>query len=104
MIYHGNTLTSSVSVREVCRAIAKYGFLASPYPVIISAEVHCCLEQQDVLAMILREEFGQALVAAELSDVSGVLPSPENLRGRILFKVGIASSLLTIADETNGAS
>jgi phosphatidylinositol phospholipase C delta len=86
-VYHGNTLTSSVSVREVCRAIAKYGFLASPYPIIISAEVHCCLEQQNVLARILRLELGEALVVSELHEASGVLPSPQQLRGKILFKV-----------------
>jgi len=39
MIFHGKTLTSKVSLRQVCEAIKKYGFVASPYPIIISAEV-----------------------------------------------------------------
>ena len=46
MIFHGKTLTSKVSLRDVCHAVAKYAFVASPYPVIISAEVHCGLAQQ----------------------------------------------------------
>ncbi|KAG8999389.1 Phospholipase C [Tulasnella sp. JGI-2019a] len=92
-VYHGRTLTSRVSVREISRAIMKYAFVASPYPIIISAEIHCRVEQQDLLARIFREEFGDALVTGplpgrEYESESGVqiLPSPEDLRGKILVK------------------
>ncbi|OBZ76452.1 1-phosphatidylinositol 4,5-bisphosphate phosphodiesterase delta-4 [Grifola frondosa] len=61
MIYHGRTLTSKVSVRDTCTAIAKYAFVASPYPIIISAEIHCCVAQQDMLVEIMKEVFGDAL-------------------------------------------
>ena len=44
VITHGKTLTSSVPLRATCQAIAKYAFVTSVYPVIISAEVHCALE------------------------------------------------------------
>jgi hypothetical protein len=39
VVTHGKTLTSSVPLSSVCEAIMKYAFVASPYPVIISAEV-----------------------------------------------------------------
>ncbi|RDB27828.1 putative RNA-binding protein C23E6.01c [Hypsizygus marmoreus] len=54
-IFHGKTFTftSKVSLREVCHAIVKYGFVASPYPIIISAEVHCGLAGQDTIARIM---------------------------------------------------
>ena len=93
-IYHGRTLTKKVSVREVCRAIMKYAFVASPYPIVISTEIHCKVEQQDILAQIFKEEFGEALVTGplpgreyEVEDGVRILPSPEELKGRILIKV-----------------
>ncbi|KAF8581199.1 PLC-like phosphodiesterase [Ramaria rubella] len=90
MIFHGKTLTSKVSLREVCAAIAKYAFVASPYPVIISAEIHCSLAQQDAVAEIMKSTFGAALVTAPLESHADagmdVLPSPEDLRGRVLLK------------------
>ena len=84
--YHRVTLTSSVCVRSICKAIKKYAFISSPYPVIISAETRCSLEQQDMLAAILREELGPALVTEKLDDRTS-LPSPEELKYRILYKV-----------------
>jgi phosphatidylinositol phospholipase C, delta len=77
-----------VSLREVCIAIEKYAFVASPYPIIISAEIHCSLAQQDQIAEIMKSTFGDALVTAPLQDreVTDTLPSPEELRGWVLVK------------------
>lgn len=86
-VHHRKTLTSSVPVRDICLAINKYAFVSSPYPVIISAEVHCSTEQQQLLASILRDVFGDSLVTAPLDELDR-LPSPEELKHRILFKVG----------------
>lgn len=93
-VSHRNILTSKVSVREISKAITKYAFIASPYPVLISAEIHCNIEQQDMVAQIMREEFGDLLVTEPLSGreyeaTKGItdLPSPEELKGRILLKV-----------------
>jgi phosphatidylinositol phospholipase C delta len=82
---HRKTLTTSAPVRDICKAIDKYAFVTSPYPVIISAEVHCSFEQQGVLGTILREVFGEKLITAPINP-STSLPSPKELRGRILFK------------------
>ena len=89
VIFHGKTLTSKVSLRDVCIAIEKYAFVASPYPIIISAEIHCSLAQQDQIAEIMKSStFGDALVTVPLQDreVTDTLPSPEELRGRVLVK------------------
>ncbi|EPQ50824.1 PLC-like phosphodiesterase [Gloeophyllum trabeum ATCC 11539] len=88
MIYHGKTLTSKVSLRDICQAIHKYAFVSSPYPVIISAEIHCSLPQQDIVAQIMRETFGDALITAPVHGQTKIqtLPSPEQLRGRVLLK------------------
>ena len=90
VVFHGKTLTSKVSVREVCEAVVKYAFVTSPYPIIISAEIHCSLHQQEMFAAILREVFGEALLTAPIEGkpLSGPLPSPESLKGRVLLKVG----------------
>ncbi|KAL5514659.1 hypothetical protein ACEPAG_1975 [Sanghuangporus baumii] len=88
VIYHGKTFTSKVPLRDICQAIAKYAFVASPYPVIISAEVHCSLARQDLVASIMRSVFGDALVSAPPDNRPSItrLPSPEELRGRVLLK------------------
>jgi phosphatidylinositol phospholipase C delta len=93
MIFHGKTFTSKVSLRDVCLAIAKYAFVASPYPVIISAEVHCGLLQQEMMAKVMTEVFGDALVSAPIEGRAKILalPSPEDLKGRFLLKASTLS-------------
>ncbi|KAF9226969.1 PLC-like phosphodiesterase [Gyrodon lividus] len=99
MVFHGKTFTSKVPVREVCEAIAKYAFVTSPYPIIISAEIHCSLPQQDMLVAIMHEVFGTALVAAPIEgrQTCENLPSPEDLKGRVLLK---AKNLYVSESET----
>lgn len=91
MIFHGKTLTTKVSLREVCQVIKKYGFVASPYPIILSAEVHCSVAQQDMIAAIMIEVFEDTLIQEPLEELAEgrrieVLPSPEQLKGKILLK------------------
>lgn len=43
IVTHGGTLTSSLAVRHICEAIERYAFVTSPYPVIISGELHLSL-------------------------------------------------------------
>ncbi|KAI6040495.1 1-phosphatidylinositol-4,5-bisphosphate phosphodiesterase 1 [Pisolithus marmoratus] len=88
VVFHGKTLTSAVPVREVCEAISKSAFVASPYPIIISAELHCSVAQQDMLVAIMHEVFGEALVSAPVGEQLKIdkLPSPEELKGRVLLK------------------
>ncbi|KAG8724218.1 Phospholipase C, partial [Ceratobasidium sp. 423] len=91
VITHGRTLTGSVSLRHVAQAIAKYAFIASPYPVIISAEMHAGIEQQSMVGKIFREEFGSMLVTCRLDGSTDLeelesLPSPEELKNRVLVK------------------
>jgi phosphatidylinositol phospholipase C delta len=89
-IYHGRTFTSKVSVRAVVHAIGKYAFVASPYPVILSAEIHCGVEQQDRLVQILEEVLGDRFLGKKLDgweEGEEELPSPEMLKYKILLKV-----------------
>lgn len=87
VIYHGHTLTSKVPFEMVIETIAQYAFKASPYPLILSLENHCSVEQQAVMARHLRTILGSRLLSQPLSDqVLKDLPSPEDLKGRILVK------------------
>jgi Phosphatidylinositol-specific phospholipase C, X domain len=40
------TAVEPIPFRTVCRGIREYAFEVSELPVIISLEVHCCIEQQ----------------------------------------------------------
>ncbi|KAK4688292.1 hypothetical protein P7C73_g1831, partial [Tremellales sp. Uapishka_1] len=93
IVHHGKTLTRSVPVRDICKAINKYAFVASPYPIIISAEMHCDLSQQERLVLVFQEVFGERLVTEPIA-VSG-LPSPDDLKGRILFKVSLMERIFS---------
>ncbi|KAI0342489.1 PLC-like phosphodiesterase [Trametopsis cervina] len=88
VIYHGKTLTTRIPLRDICQAIMRYAFVTSPYPIIISAEVHCGLTQQALIASIMRDVFGDALVEAPVEGRPRIetLPSPEDLKGRVLLK------------------
>ncbi|XP_008313097.1 1-phosphatidylinositol 4,5-bisphosphate phosphodiesterase delta-3-A-like isoform X2 [Cynoglossus semilaevis] len=87
VIYHGHTLTSKVPFVKVIQVIDEYAFKASPYPVILSLENHCSVEQQTVMARHLRSILGHKLLTKPLPGLDPhQLPSPEDLKGRILVK------------------
>uniref|UniRef100_A0A8C4SIE8 Phosphoinositide phospholipase C n=1 Tax=Erpetoichthys calabaricus TaxID=27687 RepID=A0A8C4SIE8_ERPCA len=87
VIYHGYTLTSKILFKDVITTVKEYAFKSSPYPVILSLENHCTLEQQKVMARHLREILGDMLQTTPVSGKdSADLPSPEMLKGKILIK------------------
>ncbi|XP_032726892.1 1-phosphatidylinositol 4,5-bisphosphate phosphodiesterase delta-3 isoform X2 [Lontra canadensis] len=87
IIYHGHTLTSKILFRDVVQTVRDHAFSLSPYPVILSLENHCGLEQQAVMAHHLRTILGDALVTQGLDTQNPEeLPSPEQLKGRVLVK------------------
>ncbi|XP_059574377.1 1-phosphatidylinositol 4,5-bisphosphate phosphodiesterase beta-3 isoform X2 [Alligator mississippiensis] len=90
-ITHGFTMTTEVSFKEVIEAIAESAFKTSPFPVILSFENHVdSAKQQAKMAEYCRSGFGDALLIEPLDKYplqAGVpLPSPHDLRGRILVK------------------
>jgi len=52
VVYHGRTLTSKVCFRTVVEVINESAFVASPYPVILSIENRCSVQQQVKMAQI----------------------------------------------------
>ncbi|CAL1597030.1 unnamed protein product [Knipowitschia caucasica] len=87
VIYHGYTLTSKVLFRDVIKAIKEYAFKTSEYPVILSLENHCTVEQQRLMAHHMVSILGDALLTKPLGDkMPANFPSPEALKGRFLIK------------------
>ncbi|XP_015201851.2 1-phosphatidylinositol 4,5-bisphosphate phosphodiesterase epsilon-1 isoform X3 [Lepisosteus oculatus] len=90
IIYHGHTLTTKIPFKDVVEAINRTAFVNSEMPVILSIENHCSLPQQRKMAEIFKSVFGDKLVTKFLfeSDFSDdpLLPSPLQLKGRILLK------------------
>nr|BAK62246.1 phospholipase C delta 4 [Pan troglodytes] len=87
VVYHGHTLTSRILFKDVVATVAQYAFQTSDYPVILSLETHCSWEQQQTMARHLTEILGEQLLSTTLDGVLPTqLPSPEELRRKILVK------------------
>ncbi|OCT73826.1 hypothetical protein XELAEV_18032790mg, partial [Xenopus laevis] len=101
VIYHGYTLTSKILFKDVISAIKKYAFKTSPYPVILSLENHCSLEQQIKMADHMKSILGDMLLVAPLEGKLKEFPSPEELKGKILVK---GKKLNKLEDDVRSAS
>uniref|UniRef100_A0A672SM72 Phosphoinositide phospholipase C n=1 Tax=Sinocyclocheilus grahami TaxID=75366 RepID=A0A672SM72_SINGR len=62
-------------------------YQTTEYPVILSLENHCSVEQQKIMAQHLISILGSTLVIKPLGDqMPTCLPSPEELKGRFIVK------------------
>ncbi|CAB4412005.1 unnamed protein product [Rhizophagus irregularis] len=109
IVTHGHTWTSKILFQDAISAIRTYAFKASPYPLILSLEVHCSIEQQEHMAKILSEILGEHLVTKFFSDDESELPSPDSLMYKILLKGknlphGTAEDLFDSATDTESAT
>lgn len=87
VVYHGYTRTSKVLFKDVIKAIKEYAFKTSEYPVILSLETHCSVEQQKVMAHHMSSILGSSLVTFPLGEgMPTTFPSPEELNGKFLIK------------------
>ncbi|CAG7989185.1 unnamed protein product [Penicillium nalgiovense] len=87
IVSHGRTLTTSVLFADCITVINRYAFITCDFPLILSLEVHCNPEQQLAMVKIMKETFKERLVLEPLMTNCQILPSPEDLKGRILVKV-----------------
>ncbi|KAL4934122.1 putative 1-phosphatidylinositol-4,5-bisphosphate phosphodiesterase Plc1 [Aspergillus undulatus] len=87
IVSHGRTMTTSVLFADCITVINRYAFFSSEFPLIISLEVHCNPEQQLAMVKIMKDTFGDQLILEPILSNSFVLPSPDELKRRILIKV-----------------
>ncbi|XP_028286873.1 1-phosphatidylinositol 4,5-bisphosphate phosphodiesterase gamma-2 [Parambassis ranga] len=86
IIYHGWTRTTKIKFEDVVKAINDHAFVASDFPVILSIEEHCPLEQQRQMARIFKDVFGDKLLIDPVEQMAEQLPSPTQLKGKIILK------------------
>lgn len=101
IVYHGHTLTSKILFKDVVSTLKEYAFKASNFPVILSIENHCGVEQQTVMAQHLTHILGDTLLSTLLDgSIPQLLPSPQELKGKILLKAKKIGGLEECVDES----
>jgi Ca2+-binding EF-hand superfamily protein len=88
LITHGHTLTSKVSAPDVLSCVAE-NQKPDGLPIVLSLENHLCEQQQDNLADIFGRYFGSQLADVAAFRNPDAMPSPNELRGKILLKSGV---------------
>ncbi|XP_077436235.1 1-phosphatidylinositol 4,5-bisphosphate phosphodiesterase delta-4 [Vanacampus margaritifer] len=88
VVYHGHTLTSKIFFKDIIATLKEYAFTTSDFPVILSLENHCSVEQQTVMAHHLSKILGDTLLRNVLDGhaTPQCLPSPQELKGKVLLK------------------
>ncbi|OMJ29222.1 1-phosphatidylinositol 4,5-bisphosphate phosphodiesterase 1 [Smittium culicis] len=92
VVCHGRTLTSRISFKDAIKKIKKYSFIKSPYPVILSLEIRCGVQQQSILSSILKSVLGDQLITKRIKS-SLSIPSPNELKNKFLVKTKVVLPL-----------
>uniref|UniRef100_A0AAY4CTN7 Phosphoinositide phospholipase C n=1 Tax=Denticeps clupeoides TaxID=299321 RepID=A0AAY4CTN7_9TELE len=87
VIYHGHTLTTKIKFSDVLATIKEHAFVTSEYPIILSIEDHCSIVQQRNMAASFKRVFGDMLLTKAVDISADGLPSPNQLKRKILIKV-----------------
>jgi phosphatidylinositol phospholipase C, delta len=104
IVTHGHTGTTHVLFSDCISVISRYAFDVSPYPLILSLEVHCDADQQAKMVQIMKDGFGEKLLLKPINEFATKLPSPEELKYRILVKVKSSvppSDMALVPDKTD---
>lgn len=86
IIFHGHTFTTKIKFKDVIKAIKEHAFATSEFPVILSIEQNCSLAQQRKMAQCMVEVFGDMLLTQQIEKNESQLPSPNQLRKKIILK------------------
>ncbi|XP_068116036.1 1-phosphatidylinositol 4,5-bisphosphate phosphodiesterase gamma-2 isoform X3 [Hyperolius riggenbachi] len=103
IIYHGWTRTTKIKFDDVVQAIKDHAFATSEYPVILSIEEHCNVEQQRHMAKVFKEVFGDLLLTKPIEASADQLPTPTQLKEKIIIKhkkLGPKGDSVTNADDS----
>lgn len=102
VVCHGSSvayLTNSIEFRDVVTCIRKFGFITSPYPLILSLEMHCSHDNQLIVASILKGVLGDLLLTKPLHSGSFTIATPEELKHKVLIKVKASGMEESFATE-----
>ncbi len=98
IIHHGYTLTSKILFCDVLKVAKRQGFAKTPYPIILSLENHCSKKVQERTAELIETILGDTLYRPPPSGKVAQLPSPEELKYKVLLK-GKATSSNVVESE-----
>ncbi|KAM0714439.1 hypothetical protein Q7P37_010226 [Cladosporium fusiforme] len=107
MVTHGRTMTTKIPFADCVSVINKYAFHSTTYPLIVSLEVHCSADQQLAMVELMKKYWEAWIVLEPLMTNSVTLPSPEELKNKILVKVKASEESdfgMPIAENLNGRS
>ena len=86
IVYHGYTQTSKIDFDDVIKAISMNCWNTSDYPLILSLENHCDLDNQAKMASIMKRYFGDKLLYDPIDINEKCMPSPNQLKGKVIVK------------------
>ena len=86
IITHGHTMTTDILFKDVLYAMKKSAFVINEYPVILSIEMHCSLEQQDIMAKHFVNIL-ENLYILNPKNLPEEYPSPDDLKNKFIIKV-----------------
>eukprot|EP00833_Pecoramyces_ruminatium_P002289 jgi/Orpsp1_1/1176321/evm.model.c7180000057189.1 len=96
---HGGTLTGNIIVKDILKAVSIYAFKKTPYPMLISLENHCSIQQQINLARDIREILKDNVIVCPFNTNLDSLPTLNQLKFKVIikveFKLSFAKSLKT---------
>lgn len=103
IVSHKGAFTAPCSFRQVCEAIRDTAFQTNDLPIVVSLQVQCGLEQQEVMVKIMKEVWRDMLVqeAIQHCDPRLRVPNLEDLRQKILIKVRRPAELAVDETRTN---
>ncbi|CAJ0585134.1 unnamed protein product, partial [Mesorhabditis spiculigera] len=86
IITHKNTFITPLSLRHALKSIQRTAFETSPYPVILTIENHCSTAQQQVMADLFIEIFGDQLYRPHAHADKHPFPSPNQLKRKFILR------------------
>jgi len=93
VIRHGHSFSVDIEIHHVLRyGIYPNAFKYSPYPLILFIEQYLSPEQQNFLADILKNIFGEMLYIEDIGTLTQ-LPSPNQLRGKVIIMTDVTQTL-----------
>ncbi|XP_032891103.1 inactive phospholipase C-like protein 2 isoform X1 [Amblyraja radiata] len=107
LIYAGNLMTVQIPFRTIIDVINQYAFVASQHPLILCLVTRCSVKQQKVMAQHMKKILGDRLHVDPPNPGDNYLPSPDQLKGRILLKGkrlpgNCSDSEADVSDEDEG--